>query len=148
MFPTRNSAKSVQLHFITVYTFRVDCVHYFGGSKYSILLQNLFGRDANLVLLAAFQNLRKTLEPYNLFDFKILKFVYIHWKYPALANLKYVTVKVSELNSIVRTALFACSVISVRAVLFMCVQCYLSGFNAVYSEVSNKRPPAYYLRKI
>ena len=63
MFPTSDSAKLVQLHFITVYTLRVDCVHDFAGSKYIILLENLFGRDANLVLLAVFQNLRKTLEP-------------------------------------------------------------------------------------
>ena len=34
-----------------------------------------------------------------------------------------------------------------RAVLFMCVQCYLCAFNVVYSEVSNKRPPAYYFEK-
>ena len=50
MFPTSDSAKLVQLHFITVYTLRVDCVHDFAGSKYIILLENLFGRDANLVL--------------------------------------------------------------------------------------------------
>ena len=54
--------------------------------------------------------------------FKILKFVYIHWKYPALANLKYVRVKNSNLNSN----------IYVRTALFACVQYYLYVFNVIY----------------
>ena len=57
------TTKLVQLHFITVYTLRVDCVHRFTRSKYISLLENLFGRDANLVLLAVFQNHRMILEP-------------------------------------------------------------------------------------
>ena len=36
------------------------------------------------------------------------------------------------------------SVIFVRAVYFMCVQCYVCAFNVVYSEVLIKRPLAYY----
>ena len=54
MFPGRNSAKLVQLHFVTAYAFRVDYVHGLAGNKYLILIENLFGRDVNLVLLKAF----------------------------------------------------------------------------------------------
>ena len=95
-------------------------MHDLARSKYIILLKNLFGRDANLVLLTAFQNLRKILEPSNLFCFKILKFVHIHWKYPALANLKYFRVKISDLNSYfhVRAALFEYNFIHVRSISF------------------------------
>ena len=61
MFSFRSSAKLVYLHFITADAFRVDCVHGVAGSKYLILLENLFGRDINTILLAAFQNLKKML---------------------------------------------------------------------------------------
>ena len=93
-------------------------MHGFAGSKYIILLENLFSRDANLVLLAAFQILRKTLEPWNGLE----PFVYIHWKYPALTNSKYVRVKISNSNSN----------IYVRTALFACVQYYLCVYNVSY----------------
>ena len=57
MFPARNSAK------VAAYVFWVDCLHGFVGSKYLILLKNLLGRDANLVLLETFENLNKMLKP-------------------------------------------------------------------------------------
>ena len=72
MYPARNSAKLVWMHFITAYAFRVDCVYGLAGSKYLILLENLFARDTKLFLLAAFQNLKKMLDPWNLFGFKFL----------------------------------------------------------------------------
>ena len=57
-----------------------------------------------------------------MFGFKILKFVYIHSKYPALANLGYVRVKISDMNFN----------IYVRTALFACVQYYLCGYSAIY----------------
>ena len=84
MFPAINSAKLDQLHFITACNFWVDCVHDFIGSKYLILLGNLFSRDVNLVLLAAFQNLKKMLKPeedVDLFIFTGNTFALVDLKY-------------------------------------------------------------------
>ena len=59
MFPARNSVEAClnTFHYSLFYS-----VHSSAGTKYLILLENLFGRDTNLVILAAFQNLKKMLE--------------------------------------------------------------------------------------
>ena len=57
-----------------------------------------------------------------MFGFKILKFVDVHWKYPALANFLISEFKIFDLNSN----------IYVRTALFACVQHYLCACNVIY----------------
>ena len=59
MFPASNSPEACLNAF---YYSLFYCAHSSAGIKYLILLKNLFGRDTNLVLLAAFQNVKKMLE--------------------------------------------------------------------------------------
>ena len=59
MFPARNSAEAC---LNTFYYSLFYCEHSSAGIKYLILLENLFGRDTNLVLLAPSQNLKKMLK--------------------------------------------------------------------------------------